>query len=99
MVGNEGAITFLILATIFVWGACVLGLFFWVYADAARRGMETPICWAMFALATGPWGLFAYFASRPPLYDCPECNQRCLTATTPYCPRCGASVSQARFSA
>jgi hypothetical protein len=72
----------------------IVGVWFYVYHDAVRRGMN-PWLWTAIAIFTpNLLGILIYLIVRKPLMmECPDCRAR-LESQLLYCPHCGRQFKQ-----
>ena len=103
---------FIIFFVIFLLACCLpIIMCVWVYGDAKKRGMDETV-WLLIVLFTGILGLIIYLIVRDPIspeyiapppvstptYTSQPSVQPQLTASTMFCPTCGAKLqSTAKF--
>jgi len=72
----------------------IVGVWFYVYHDAGRRGMNRWVWTAVAIFTPNLLGILIYLILRKPLLlECPGCGTR-LEPQLLYCPRCGRQFKQ-----
>ena len=88
------AILFLGSGVLLLFLVAIIGVWFYVYHDAGRRGMNQWL-WTAIAIFTPQLlGILIYLVLRKPiLMECPSCQVR-LESQLLYCPHCGRQFKQ-----
>jgi hypothetical protein len=78
--------------------AIVIGCPVWVFLDARRLGVKSPLLWALFSVFAPVLGTVIYLIARPEApvsAPCPTCGATVL-ASYALCPQCGRDLPPAR---